>query len=194
MKRFFIPIYILVFSVLFISCKQDGFQTAEQNSADYTKLARISDLVYLHELDNEKPFKSALYIEVTVNGIEANSIHVQDASGYAIRVYTNNPSAYEAGDLVRIGVGDQRFEIENAHWVIRSPQEVTKIGDGFPSSSIATLVELAAEIHKYTSKLVTLNELTFKDKRQNEHEVAYLVDQEDVPNLDFWVIVPSTLN
>lgn len=192
MKR--LCIYICtVFGLLFSACKQEGFQKEDQNPLDYTKLVTIANLVYLYEQDSDKPFVKSLYIEAMVNGTDDKSVHVQDNSDFALRVFVSNAASFNVGDLVRVVVGGEILEVENSHYIVRNSDEATAIGNGFVIASPVTLAELSANINKFTSKVVSLNELTFEEKENRDGVTAYLIEQDVASGLDFWVTIPDEL-
>ena len=192
MKKLYIYIF-MVFGLLFSGCKQEGFQKEDQNPADFTKLVGIVDLVYLYEQHNDKPFAKSLYIEATVNGTDDGSIHIQDNSDFALRVFVPNASSFHVGDLVRIAVGNEVMEVENSHFVVRNPKEITAIGNGFGTFSTVALAELSANISKFTSKVVNVSDLTFTEKQLKEGVAAYLIEQDVASGLNFWVTIPHKL-
>ncbi len=192
MKRLYISIF-LVLGLFFSACKQEGFQKEDQNPSDYSKLARIADLVYLYELDGDKPFTKPLYIEATVNGVDNNSVHIQDNSGFALRVFVSNTEDYNVGELVQVTVGGEKLEIEDAHFIMRDPDQITVVGNGFSTVLPATLAELSVDISKFTSKVISVSDLVFEEKQQKEGVTAYLVEQEEVSGLNFWVNIPNDL-
>ncbi|NGM60638.1 phosphodiester glycosidase family protein [Sphingobacterium sp. SGG-5] len=192
MKRLYVYIFTL-FGLTFSACKQEGFQKADQNPSDYDKLVQIADLVYLYEQNNEKQFAKSLYIEGTVNGTDRSSIHIQDNSDFAVRVFVPNPSAFAVGELVRIAVGEERLEVENSHFVLRDPGEVTVVGNGFITASQVTLDDLSANISRFTSKVVSLSELDFAEKEDRDGLTTYLIEQEITSGLKFWVTIPEEL-
>lgn len=189
MRGLYISIYTILGCLLF-SCEQETFQKEEQNHADYTKLVRISDLIYLYNQDNNKPFVESLYIEATVNGVDNRSIHIQDGSDVAFRVFTDKATEFNPNDLVRVNVGGEVLIVDNAHYVLNTSQEVTGIGFGSSIPSPATLEGLAEDIRKFTSKVINIDELTFAEKVEREEIAAYLIAQEVAPELNFWVNIP----
>ncbi|NGM66701.1 phosphodiester glycosidase family protein [Sphingobacterium sp. SGR-19] len=192
MKGLYISIYI-IWGFLLFSCKQEGFQKSEQNPADYAKLVRISELVYLYELDNSKSFAEPSYMEATVNGVDNRSIHVQDGSDVAIRIFTNNASAFNVNDLVRVKVGGESLILDNAHYVLSTSSEIAAIGFGSGSFSTVTLENLTTDIHKFTSKVVNINDVVFKQKEETGEVTSYLINQDIAPDLKFWVNIPVAL-
>lgn len=178
---------------LLFSCKQEGFQRSEQNSADYAKLVRISELVSLYELDNNKLFAAPLYIEATVNGVDNRSIHVQDGSDLAVRIFTNNASAFHVNDLLRVKVGGESLILDNAHYTLSTSSEITAIGFGSSSFSTVTLENLTTDIRKFTSKVVNINDIVFEKKEETEGATSYLIEQDIAPDLKFWVNIPLAL-
>jgi len=193
MKVLYINIYIIL-GVLLFSCKQESFQKEEQNPAGYDKLTRISELVYLHELDNSKPFAESLYMEATVNGVDNRSIHVQDGSDMAVRIFTNNASAFNVNDLVRVKVGGEMLILDNTHYNLNISSEITAIGFGSGSFSTVKLESLTADLRKFTSKVVSINDLVFTKKEETDAVTSYLIAQDIAPDLKFWINIPLTLN
>src|SRR5690606_36617725 len=193
MKVLYIKIYSIL-GVLLFSCKQESFQKEEQNPAGYDKLTRISELVYLHELDNSKPFAESLYLEATENGVDNRSIHVQDGSDMAVRIFTNNASAFNVNDFVRVKVGGEMLILDNTHYTLNISSEITAIGFGSGSFSTVTLESLTADLRKFTSKVVSINDLVFTKKEETDAVTSYLIAQDIAPDLKFWINIPLTLN
>lgn len=189
MRSSYICIYTMMTFLLF-SCKQEAFQKGEQNPADYSKLVRISELVSLYTKDNNEPFIKPLYIEATVNGVDNRSIHIQDGSGIAIRVFIDDASTFNVNDLVRIPVGGEILVVDNAHYALNASQDVISVGFGSSTPSSATLEDIVENIHNFTSKVVNIDELTFTEKEERADVVAYLIEQNIAPDLNFWVNIP----
>jgi len=193
MKGLYISIFI-IWGFLLFSCKQEGFQKSEQNPADFKKLVRISELIHLHELDNSKPFEESLYIEATVNGIDNSSIHVQDGSDMAIRIFADNTSTFNVNDLVRVKVGGEVLILDNAHYAVSPSSEITTIGFGANQFSTVALESLTADIRKFTSRVVSLSDLVFTEKEKKDEVTAYLIAQDIAPDLKIWVNIPLELD
>lgn len=191
MRTLYFFTYIMLGFLLF-SCKQDSFQKEEQNLEDFTKLVPISDLVYLHGIDPNKEFADPLYIEAIVNGTDTRSIHVQDASALALRVFIANAHEFNPDDLVRINVGGEVLNVDNSHYILNNPS-IAVVGKSVGTAVSVSLEDLADEAGKFTSKLVSLSDLTFREKQLHERFAAYLIEQDVSSDINFWINVPEKL-
>lgn len=190
-------LYFITFAALVLllsSCKQEAFQHEEQNPMEYSKQVSISDLVYLFQLDANKPFAQPLYIEATVNGVDLDAIHIQDNSDFALKVTVDNPQDYSIGSLARVLVGGGILRQDNLHYVISNPISVSTVGSGFSTSLSATIADLNSDIGKFTSKVVEVSDLQFTEIKDESHVLSYRIKQETPSAVNFWVTIPKVLN
>src|SRR5690606_34401932 len=92
--------------------------------------------------------------------------------------------------LVRIPVGGEILFVDNAHYALNASQDVISVGFGSSTPSSATLEDVVGNIHNFTSKVVNIGELTFTEKEERADLVAYLIEQNIAPDLNFWVNIP----
>lgn len=195
MKQIHILI-LIVFNILIVSCKQEVFEKESQNSLDYDKLVLIEDLVYLHEIDNEKQFATPLYIEVVINGITSEALHVQDDSNIGLKILTSDTEKFNVHDIIRVKTGGMSLSRNNYHYILDHPDEITQVGQGSENAVSVSLSVLIQDIDKYTSRTVRINEdeINFSLKENKHETTSYLIDQSFSQDLKLWVNIPNGLN